>query len=738
MTDGKCQLLVSEVGYKLSMLRVAPGKEVDVARQLSAAIEMHTGKEPVRILKLFGRFDLCAIYRTTDFEPGPSKGGPIAGIRGSNKILAFNWATGSQAKGLAVEQGKGRVWGISFFRFNESLLEQDGARIETALASHWLNSPIPGVTMSVLGSIGWAEVVLVLRSEKFASIAKALDTISKQKVYVLEGTRARIELVPAKTLSIFGIDYELLSSAERIRSLPASLPEPFARNKGVFPKLAITCPAASMHKVREYGEKYFGPAVIAFGVHDLVFVPESGTWGNLTRRVLMMRRYLSQHIYSTSIGVFQEPPKETDDRLTAGSHQVHNAKRLQHGAVPFPRKLPHLLKRSGADLEGRLTNLYFGLINLMHDPVIGTCFTDLRPFATKRLPLLLEKFTPGDEYWQNLLDSVVDVFQYGVEERTHGAFLSLEQLEASLSPAKAGIQRVLSAASLIPRTLFSRIHRPWQGFLVAGYYNELFSSHYDIINLPLKYLFHPQEWIGLFHETGHVAFFDTNFFNMDDVNITTALKRGLHSAPEEEYELWRELVFEVGADLFDLYFCYGEDFDSYFLNIWPFLIHATGSLRQQYFVRNFIAYEYCKHFISANCTRLPSALALREEVTNYRQKLDSLKLLQDVAGRNQRQADDAAIFGLEVMAPIIEVYHQLFRQQGPKKDLTKELTSSSLRKQVDMVMNGGVTTKRIVSPDSFLLALKRRQTALGGELPLSVRLATILSLWHTAVTHSPE
>lgn len=731
MTDGKRPLLVAEVGYKLSLLRVAPGKEADVAQKLSAAIETQTGKKPTRILKLFGRFDLCAIYETTDFDAGPSKAGPIAGIRGSNNILAFNWTASGKRQDLTVKGGRGSVWAISFFRFNESLLKQGGARVETTLASYWLGNPIAGVTMSVLGTTGWAEVVLLLRAHKFATIADALDTISKQKVYVVEGSNTRIELVPAKTLSIFGIDYNLVSSAERVRSLPGRLGEAFIADKGVFPKLAVTCPASSMRRVREYGEKYFGPGAIAFGVTDWVFVPESGTWGKLISRVLLMRRFLARHIYSTSIGVFQEPKAERDDRSPRGSRSAGVPRASRRGPLPFPTGLPKLWKRSGADLEGRLTNLYFGLINLIHDPVIGTCFADLRPFATKRLPLLLKKLVPGDEYWQNLLDSVVDVFQYGVEERAHGAFLSLEQLEGSLSPTKAGIQRVLAAASLIPRTLFSRIHRPWQGFLVAGYYNEFFSSHYDIINLPFKYLFHPQEWIGLFHETGHVAIFDTNFFNMDSVKITAALKRGLHTAPEEEYELWRELVFEVGADLFDLYFCYGEDFDSYLSNIWPFLIRATGSLCQQYFVRSFIAYEYCKHFISAKRGRFP-AVRLREEVADFREKLGLLNLAQDVPGRSRRQADDAAIFGLGVLAPIVELYHHLFRQQGSAKDFAGSLASPVLRTQLDTVLRGGVVTQRISSPDTFLLALKRHQSAQGKELALSVRLATILSLWHSA------
>ena len=195
-----------------------------------------------------------------------------------------------------------------------------------------------------------------------------------------------------------------------------------------------------------------------------------------------------------------------------------------------------------------------------------------------------------------------------------------------------------------------------------------------------------------------------------------------------------QLVFEVGADLFDLYFCYGEDFDSYLSNIWPYLIRVSGSLCQKYFVRSFITYEYCKHFIRAKGRHFPTALALREEIADFRQGLELHNLPQDIPGRSRRQADDETIFAFEVLAPIVVLYHNLFCQQGPARNLTKALASPVLREHIATILRGQVITERIPSPDTFLLALKKHQSTLGGELQLSVRLAAILSLWHTAVT----
>jgi hypothetical protein len=253
----------------------------------------------------------------------------------------------------------------------------------------------------------------------------------------------------------------------------------------------------------------------------------------------------------------------------------------------------------GPTLEHRLRNLYFALSNLLQDPLIGDCFEDLRPMAELRLPEALACFDRNDGDRRDMLYELVELLAYATDERAHGAYLSLEHLESSLSPTKGGIQRILAAVEYIPRKLLARVNKPWYGFVVAGYHNEFFSSHYEILNLPFEYLFKPEQWCGLFHEIGHAAFFDKRFYDMDGDQMKRLIQRAVPGAAAEDWEFtkWKELAWEIGADMFDLYFCYGKDLDSYLRNIWPFLTQDDQSVTSERFRRYFLIFEFWKRLL---------------------------------------------------------------------------------------------------------------------------------------------
>ena len=559
-------LTADKIGYKVSLLRVAPGQEADVAGQLRRAILRDSRQEPVAMLKLFGRFDVCAIYRTKDFLDGPSKYGPINGIRGGNKILAFHWLSSGETAGLAVEKAPGHVWALSFFRFNESIVTLAGAETELKLASQWHKYMRPGVALDVLGTTGWAELLLLLRGTGFKQITETLSSISQQIVRYRDGGRQGHVLLPAKTLSILGIDFDLTLPRNR-RRLTSRLHEPFTSGTGVFPNISITCPPAAMATVYKYGRRRFGPGAETFGATDFLFQPTRGHWGQFISNVLDFRKDLPGNIYSTSVSILVKP------------HNLANVPHTSPKREPLrmPRANSDCIIRWGSTLEHRLRNLYFALSNLVQDPLIGDCFETLRPMAESRLPAALKTLNPQDDDQRDLIYELVELLAYATEERAHGAFLSLEHLESSLSPTKGGIQRSLVAAEIIPRSLLARVKKRWYGFIVAGYHNEFFSSHCEILNLPFEYLFRPDQWCGLFHEVGHAAFFDTRFYNMDGEEMSNLIHRVVPSAAETdiEYTKWKELAWEIGADMFDLYFCYGKDLDSYLRNIWSFVVRDS-------------------------------------------------------------------------------------------------------------------------------------------------------------------
>jgi hypothetical protein len=708
-------LTADSIGYKFALIRVAPGQETSVARQLKQSIYKDNRQQPVAVLKLFGRFDICAIYRTRDYLDGPSKFGPIHGIRGGNKILAFHWLSPDERPGLSVEKAPGEVWALSFFRFNESVVKFAGAEIELILAREWNKHLQPGVTMDVLGTTGWAELLLVLRGSEFKQITESLSSISQQFITLSTGGKQTNTLLPAKTLSILGIDFDLTLRRNR-QALKKKLNEPFKRGRGVFPNLSVTCPPAAMGAVQKAGKTHFGAGAEIFGATDFLFQPKRGIWGSFIADVLDFRTKLPGTIYSTSVSILVAP------------------KRLVNVPYKPPRRAPLKMPGAGAvcftrwgpTLEHRLRNLYFALLNLLQDPLIGSCFDNLRPMAESFLPRLLNSLDPQDDDERSLLYEIVELLAYATEERAHGAFLSLEHLESSLSPTKGGIQRILVAAESIPRKLIARVKKyPWAGFIVAGYHNESFSSHYEILNLPFEYLFRPEQWCGLLHETGHAAFFDKRFYDMDGEEMTNLIHRIVPSASEDDQEFtkWKELAWEIGADMFDLYFCYGKDMDSYLRNVWPFVIGDSRQLSSERFRRYFLIFEFWKHLLVPGKTSFGRFIDIEADISEFRGKLRGLKL----EARTEPKANGEARLAFSGMADVAEVFFHRFRQCGGPRQLAVELEKPEMKNAIRSVLAGKPWLHPITAPDTFILGIKQEP-----HLTLSAKLAAIVSLWHSA------
>jgi hypothetical protein len=666
------------------------------------------------MLKLFGRFDICAIYRTRDYLDGPSKFGPINGIRGGNKILAFHWLSPKENSGLSVEQANGHVWALSFFRFNESIVRLAGAQIELKLAGEWHRRTRPGVSLDVLGTTGWAELLLVLRGSEFKQVTETLSSISQQIVTYRQGAKQAQTLLPAKTLSIIGIDFELTLPRNR-RLLKSRLKETFRPGDEVFPTLSITCPPAAMDAVYKHGQRHFGSGAEAFGATDFLFQPRGGRWGNFIADVLDFRKDMRGKIYSTSVSILVAPKNL--------ANVPHSSPR--RGPLKMPCSNSPCITRWGSTLEHRLRNLYFALSNLMQDPLIGDCFESLRPMAESRLPAALTAFDPQDDDQRDLIYELVELLAYGTEERAHGAFLSLEHLESSLSPTKGGIQRILAAAESIPRRLLARVKKPWYGFIVAGYHNEFFSSHYEILNLPFEYLFRPEEWCGLLHEVGHAAFFDRRFYNMDGEEMSNLIHRAVPSAAKDdpEYTKWKDLAWEIGADMFDLYFCYGRDLDSYLRNIWPFVVRDSHRISSERFRRYFLVFEFWKHLLLPGRSSFGRFVDIHKEILEFRKRLVTLKL----ETRTDIRADQEAELAFSGMADVAEVFCQRFRQFSGPRQLADELERPDIKNAIQSVREGQPWLQPIVAPDTFVIGLKRAP-----RLSLSAKVAAIVSLWHSA------
>ncbi len=707
------------IGYKVSLLRVAPGQESAVANRLNTSIKRGTKEDPVCLLKLFGRFDICAVYKTTNYGDGPSKYGPIPGILGANKINAFHWLCPGESHGLDVQKSEGHVWAISFFRFNEHLVKRFGASIEIQLATEWRRHIPNEIAMDVLGTTGWAELILLLRGRMIETVTRTLSSITQLIAVIEERNRPSAQILPAKTLSMVGIDFSLTEPAYRAR-LKRELNEPFTEGKGAFPSCSVTCAPAAMNAVRKYGSRRFGEGAQLFGSADILFQPKKGRWGTFVAHILDLRKKPPGEIYSTAITV-KVAPKESPS-------VTYKAPRRRPLRIPLPAS--KCFSKWGPTLEPRLTNLYYALSNLLQDPLIGDCFEDLRPIAEAKLPALLNTLPLEDDDQRQSIYELVEILGYATEERAHGAYLSLEHLESGTSPTKGGIQRILTAAEFIPRSLLKRVNKDWYGFIVAGYHNEFFSSHYETLNLPIEYLFKPEEWCGLLHETGHAAFWDNRFYDMDGAEMKRLIT---HLAPaattdSQEYTKWKELAWEIGADMFDLYFCYGTEIDPYLSNIWPYVTRHCDMLLSEHYRRYFVVFEFWKHLLCKEAASFGKVIDLNKDIEEFRARI--LKLPGSL--RPEENAEREALVAFSGMAAIAEAFYKRFRHFAKPRDLSAELKKAKMKDALKSVIRGEPWLEPITAPDTFILGLKRERS-----LTLSARIAAIVSLWHSANRAKP-
>jgi hypothetical protein len=704
----------SQIGspaYKIAFLSVAPSSEKFVADHLRSAIKQQTGKEPICMLKLFGKYDICAIYETLDFMGGPSKAGSINHIRTGNQILAFPWVTEKKFSGLNAANGSGSVWGLLFFRVNESLASLFGIKIDMVLAQNWM-SESSDLSLDVIGTTGWAEIACIVRGKHFGDVAKKLLDISSKAVLIKKGRRETIDLFSAKTFSVMGIDFSLTHADQR-KYLLKSFTEPL-KSPAPTPLLSVTCPSASMDEVRDCLSTWIGQARDALGSTDLIFVPDKcRTWGDFIAAVLRIRRKLSNKLYSTSISVsFDSQPRLQDLKLEKSSNP-RKGFRISASDIT-------LFAKWGPLFENRLVNLYYGISNLMQDPLIGSCFNDLRP-ALGELLKTLKKAPSRDEQLINQFGQYIEALAYGAEERAHGAFLTLEYVGSPFSPTKGGIQRVIKAASLIPMKVLGRLGENWNGFITAGYQNEGFATYINIINMPFNCLFHPEQWFNVFHEVGHVALYRTSFLNISKIIYRQDISH-------EKLQDWANYISELGAELFDLFFCHRSDFNFYLCNIWERFHLINGGFNSSYWMRGFAKYfalyQSWKYLINRKEAYFPAQIDIMEDAREFIKKLEGLSLFY-----NLRLIDpDAIAISFQRSKIPLEFFHQHFAKYQPLDDLKIEFAKANLTSAVQTVTRGEIYLDPIEDPDMFILALKKCR-----NLRIQSKIAAILSMCNTAL-----
>lgn len=704
---------IGREGYKISFISTTPGKIVQVANDFSEAIVKYSGADPVCFLQLFGKYDLCAIYRTKDYLSGPSKAGSIDNIRGGNQILAFPWLSQKDKQPFANKGSSKKIWGLLFFRTNELLANKYGTIIEQFLADYWADKNTDTVEFDILGTTGWAELVFIVRGNKFSDVLSTLSQISQQSISIENNENT----FSAKTFSLIGMDYDLIKQGN-YKILESIFDEKIEDGKDIFPRLNITCAPGDMHEVYKLASEKIGTGYYSYGSFDLSFKPaKCETWGKLAKNVLELRKDMKGKLYSTDIRLFGK--KEMKEYPNFPSHAEARA------GIQVDSERIKLFRKWGPIFENTLLNLYFGVSNLMQDPLIGDCFADLKPSLDKSLPEWLGENNVEDKNLHNFMGEYIERITFGAMERGHGAFSALEYPNSHFSSTKGGIQRILKAISIVPKKVLARIDVKWNGFIVTGFRDLSFSAHHDIINLPSDFLFKPEDWWGLFHEIGHTAMYEEDFIDLlgheKIIYIIDEISSDKNNSFSRGYI--ENFISEIGADCFDLYFCHRSDIDLYLKNIWPY-IHERG-FKADHYSRYFCMFLYWKYILLEKKNVFPEQINVHNELDEFRKKLVNLKL-QNI---NHVRLNVTAESSFNNYSNIINILHSAFSKQLKVNDLSIELNNRNLKKAISTVLEGQIYTSTIEDPDLFILALKKEKSPIN----FSIRMAAIISLWHTAM-----
>ncbi len=736
----KSTLTIDSTGYIISLLNVAPGEETYVANHLSRAIKKtsktRTSKNensPICLLKLFGKYDLCTIYKTQNYFKGPSSLGSIKHIRDGNKILSFRWKVNGQNSFLDKPSTNNNVWGLLFFRINEKLAKHFGALIETTIAKNFgevlkqINKN--DVALEIFSTTGWAEIVFIVKGKSFRSVISALSTISKLEVTVNTDGEQRRDIFSEKTFSIIGIDFDLIRKSHL---LPKIFNEKITFGKGIFPNLSITCSSRYMKAVSDYVKTNtnIGSHCSTYGSSDLIFVPIEApkhsrfsfpskqtsfvTWGKFILDVYKLRASpeLQGKVYSTAINILD---KNSD--LIEFPKLINNQ---SNNFVEVKRKHIELFKSWGQDFEYRLTNLYLGIDNLLQDPLIGDCFKDLYKLMNNRLLEILNEKVK-DEHYRLMVADIIDAITFGAEERIHGAFLTLEHVEGKFSPTKGGIQRILRAINFISENIFERLNLKYTGFAIAGFHNEGYYAIDQIINIPLNLLFHPEEWWGLFHEIGHAILWHNDLISIPkDKRILKYLKSLDGLAINETYAETLNFLQEIGSDMFGFYFCYEKQLLPYLKNIIVYL-GEREIFNPSHTLRLFSIYMGYK-YLNVNIRVFDSIS--ESDVTDF---YDFLKKHAIKIPQSGQWKDGELLRAFKRFAPFIKIFHDTYVKKIKSFRRIDESVNSALRS----ILKGQIYHHQIMNPERLIIKFKENENLM--KKNFSARIAAILSLWNSAM-----
>ena len=575
--------VIGKKGIKIIMLQVQPGMDDNVYRELNKRLSKLKKNSTIGnhfLYKAFGYYDLILIYETHGLGSELLFEGTINHILDSNEIFCFSW---ERSTGFSFKIKENNLLAIIFFKIKPEISKQYGINLERTLVEYIFKNG-HAKKLTFLGSVGWHEFIVLVHEDHFEGIFNEIQAISQALIRFEKKRRIRIA---QKTYTTIGCKYSKSTDNKTLRL--AFGKQPFGNSESIL--LSIICKPQDFYVLSNALKRTFNTDTVYFsiGKTDIRVLLNKNNCKKWSDFIIKLRKFRTDYtglIISTStefaadvMDASSEVQKENKQAITVNLNKVD---------------INNIQKYNFASAEAIVGAIYI-FNSLAQNEIIKDSFYDLLSFMMNLRKRSTHTVIKASE-------KKLERLRYGIDQRSYGTFLSLEGQEGRFFPFKGGIQRVLLSTSVLPKVILERVNVHWPGFVIVGF-DHRYMHHEEILNVPLKVIFAPHEWWGLFHETGHVYFNLTDTLNFNDKYIADKIELDIAIPKKEwaQYKDYTKFLSELAVDVFDFQICFLEEWDLYIKSIWGYLVDIVKNTHQSheqsvqignYLLRSFFVYIY--------------------------------------------------------------------------------------------------------------------------------------------------
>jgi len=702
---------------KIACIQTAPGKEMQVKEDLQAACRS-LGIKRYLFLKGLGSFDIIFLYATDDFSVNLRQAGPIFGILKSNLLLCYPYAKKKVEEVFDLVSAK-KMTSFCLLKISP-WLRNYYPEIDVMLRRY---IPQQADNWSVLGSLGWNELIIMISHDDVESICNDVFTLSSLYLKSKEDSLSVI----IKTLSFIGINYGILPTVKDIQKGFERTKLILARNSSFRKRLnegklcvsaTIEVTSKPMHvtAIKKYFRaKGFEPSDL-LGKSDILLTPnEEVTWAHLLATVLHFRENFRRRVFATNTRI----------RLVDERAYPKDWKEIEGRIPPYKFEYSDVTKAFGKDMASTLANHFYTLNALFQNPLCGSVYADMANYPKYVVDRGKHLTKHGGESL-HFAQGARKALTLGAELRSYGTYETIEEVTGRFSEFRGGCQLSLLATEFLPSHVFETLGQPWRGFVITG--EPRFFHVNEVISVPNEALWNPQRWWALYHEIAHILIdYSQDWLSYDLAVVQQFLANKLYPA------FWFDQLEELTAEVVGFELGFYGDYDTFFKLLWEHLLRIEPFQKKRipleaYALRTFFTKIFEGHFRKhAKVERVT-----RQDFDSldylYTELLKHMNLIEAMADRELfRHKKIVAAENAKTLRELYQYARHLSKKMS-EEDLRpdkSELTLKNTKDIVESLAGGQIWWGKIDSPDAVLYHLFTLPNC-----SFSTRIATILTFWN--------